>query len=198
MGLECSLCGAKLTALDGVRCRQCRRLVCNNCVKGRSQRDGAVCRECNAPPPASSGASEDSSLPRPASRWRRRAGDLLHAWRWLVFGLMLALLFLAILFRPVLRAKYFAARLASEDAGVAIEARETLARTRGQAVFKEMQTILLSGSPAARERAVWVLGEGGYAEALPMLRIIAEDRKESARMRAAAREAIVKIEELQP
>lgn len=210
MALLCNVCEKPVDALSSVRCRKCQRLVCQDCLAERES-GAAVCTACagaagTAEPrdvlsaAAGKSAAPETSAP-PVARPRRAAwlrawaGSLRRQWAMVLFILSLAILFLTISFWPVLTARYWRYRLETADGAAGEAAVARLAERGGAAVLQEMRTVLLVGDERSRRRAVQVLGHIGRLEALPDLRGIASDAEESEYLRAAAREAIVKIEE---
>ncbi|MFW5857692.1 MAG: HEAT repeat domain-containing protein, partial [Planctomycetota bacterium] len=129
------------------------------------------------------------------ARIGRLAGRLRGEWAAVAFVVLLALVFLGIAFRPVLRAKVHRYRLTAEAEADRDAAQAALAAAGGGAVTREMIDLVLTGTDNdARYRAVRVLGAIGATEALPVLEGVRDDPKEAPLVRAAAREAIVGIE----
>lgn len=211
MALACKICEKPVDALTSVRCRQCHQLVCRRCIADADAGEGsAVCEACAAAQAEQAAAREAEAVTAaeevappegeeapaaagpPPTDWR---AALRAQWKAVAFVVLLATLFLGIVFYPALRAKVLRSRLASDAPGVAAAAQEELVARGGNAVRREMMAELLHGTGESRRRAAEVLGMLGHTPALPMLRAIAEDPKEPPLLRETAREAVVRIEE---
>ncbi|MFH0911461.1 MAG: hypothetical protein V1918_08170 [Planctomycetota bacterium] len=131
---------------------------------------------------------------RTTARIRRRMPVLPQTALWVALAVSLGLIFLLIVFLPVIQAKILRTRLAGADAARAERAVERLIRTGGRAVLEEMRDEAATGLPAGRERAIRVLGELGDPTSLKMLKDLAEDPGETERLRETAREAVIHLE----
>jgi hypothetical protein len=202
MALACHSCGAAMDAMTSVRCRQCRQLVCRECVSEKGGGEGVLCVPCarvaedreesdeEAPAEAPGQWREEAE---PASPWRE---NLAHRWPALVLVVLTAALFLTIAFWPRVRARTLRERLAGEDPELAEEAAEALVERGGRSVLEEMLDLLITGEEEIdRLRAIRVLGQLGYPQALPELKAVRDDPEESEHLRAAAREAVIRIRE---
>ncbi|MBN1258021.1 MAG: hypothetical protein JXA52_09995 [Planctomycetes bacterium] len=136
----------------------------------------------------------DEVSPTPGKSLRRYPPNRGSRWLPAFFPLLLiSVVFLLIVFWPLLCAKQLHQQLLSTDPVASQAAREELIRRGGRWVYAEMINELCYGEEQGRLQAIQILGELGNHKALKALAFIAEDPDEPAILRAAAREAIVNI-----
>lgn len=207
MALKCGVCNRKMTAFNSIRCRKCRMLVCEKCISGASRGEGAVCKNCT--PADEKVSQEESSFIKNSmqiikayftnniflKKLSTKFSILQSNSKYFIFGFLLVLTFLLLVFMPKIEAKYYRYKLSSESSVEAEFAENALIANAGESVKSEMIAELDTGTDSSRMRAMRVLGETGCRRALPKLRGIAADSEEDLAVRAQARESIILIEE---
>ncbi len=115
--------------------------------------------------------------------------------QYFIFGFLLVLIFILMVFVPRIRAHYYRGKLNSENTAEAMYAERILIDSGGESVVDEMIDEVTYGKDISRIRAMRVLGEIGCVRALPLLKGILKDSEESKEIKASAQEAIIQIVE---
>lgn len=209
MALNCKICDKTMNAMNSVRCKKCRRLVCSSCISDKKTEEGDICldcaKECKAQSSSNvsqSGAESNSYsifasiINNPVfAKARAKLKYVNSHASYFVFGCLLVFMFLMLVFMPRIKAKYYRYKLGSENQIEAESAVQALMKNPGESVEKEMLLELEYGNDKTRISAMRVLGEIGSVKAISQLHGIIIDSKEKPEIKSYAQETIIKIQE---
>jgi hypothetical protein len=209
MGLECKICHQQITAFSGVRCKNCRLLVCENCSEKQPDGSGALCDECRKRGVKLGGEEKEErqEVAKPdmwqvgLRRFMRglwKFSDWLEAlkksWRVTIIGVFFSLIFIGFAFYPLIRAKSAVKKLITVPEDRVEEAYEEIMNIQGRALISELRKGVLEGDKIARLRCIRALGDLGDIDSIPILKGVRDDPQEDPLIRDIAREAMVQIE----
>lgn len=211
MAITCHVCNQPLDALAGGRCRQCRQLVCADCVADGAANDpaGLICVDCIRSAPAAASpdpangpeaqvvddASAMGATASPGATPRHDTESLspprplhLPRWAWIAAGALLSALFLALVAVPMIQVRGYLHRIRTGNRREVIEAADALARINSGHARQTLARMAEEGAsnPEQALRAIRALGRWPTPEARAAL----ERARANARPRGPFADAI--------
>lgn len=203
MAIQCKLCEAELSALEGVRCRKCRQLICKPCLADEqpNPEQGMICRRCYAEEasgtfidvPPDTEATQASPTSETGATEPGNA-LILPIWAWAGVGLILAAVFAAIVLAPGWELERLRGDLISAHRETARRAGQELVKLGGSQALTILQTEARKGNLYAIE-ALGVFGDPAARTILMEL-----EKRESLNeiLRLAIEEALRRRDRLYP
>lgn len=187
MAINCKLCNKELDAFSGGRCRQCRQLVCEDCLaEGKpGQNTGLLCKACAALKPEPQVVEETKPEPSGA---KSRA---LPMWIWAAVCAVLLGVFVYIILMPYLNSDLAIKLVVAGDKDQYQEGLDILTQDGGGYALGKLEEIATKSREPARSRAMRAIGAVGSSDTPIILRKLRRSPQTPAYMQAVIDEAFM-------